>query len=177
VDALRTRLAKLSDGVVEVESLANLTGTGVNTSETELETILAAAEVNAEAADDLKAEFLNASARLDSARDRETAIDSAVKALEKSAFQFGSQSSDLGKKIGELEAVVEEVLPGRESLGGRVEAANETLEEYRREVSNGTLQSMVAAHLRSNFVRARRQTQGLTDAVMTKLQQGDRSGI
>jgi len=168
VEALRTRLTQLTDGVVQVQSLANITGQGLNKSETDLKSVQAAVQLNANAAAALKAQFEASAAELRLAQDKTAAMQGVVMSLERSALELGSASSGLGKKIGQLEAVMKEVMPGQASIGTRVERATTILQDYTKAADAGTLDPLVAGKLHESFLRARARTKALAEDALRK---------
>mmetsp|Transcript_30806 Transcript_30806/g.88508 ORF Transcript_30806/g.88508 Transcript_30806/m.88508 type:complete len:257 (+) Transcript_30806:110-880(+) len=172
VEALRTRLTQLTDGVVQVQSLANITGEGLNKSETDLMSVQAAVQLNANAAAALKAQFEASAAVLRLAQDKTRSMQGVVMSLERSALEMGSASSGLGKKIGQLEAVMKEVMPGQASIGTRVERATTIVEDYTKAADAGTLDPLVAGKLRESFLRARARTKALAeDALRNRMEE------
>lgn len=173
VATMRDRVSSLQQAVMEVESLANVTGAGITASEQELANVSALSHKNAVTAAALRAQFLAAAALVKNATDQIEALQGTVASVQKSSLETGILSTNLGRKVGELELMIDDILPGKASIGSRIEKVEATLQDYQAQAQAGNLDPIVASKLRSSFLRATARTEALAeDALRVRLEAG-----
>lgn len=163
VASARTRLEDLQQQVAQLSGLANITVQGLNGTSAKILAINATVQTNKGLADLLKVRFVQSAAALQSATSGLATLGGEVAELEKRALTVGKSASDLGSKVGQLEDVMKDVLPGPHSIESRITRASATLANYSVQASAGTLDPLLAKDLEDLFQRATARTQSLAE--------------
>jgi len=162
VNSLKSRVSSLEQAVVDIEGVSKMTSAGVTKNEQDLTHLSSLARNNSLAAAELRGQFLTAAAHVKNFTMEVNELQGTVLSVQKSAMIMGSASADLGKKVGELETMMDD-LSGKASIPSRTARAEATLQEYYTQAQSGVLDPIVAKKLRGSFVRATERTEALAE--------------
>lgn len=161
IQSLKTEFVNLQTVVQQVKTEANSTGARLASSETMLTGALSLAQQKNATVVSLAAQLEGEVATI-----RRAAED--MKIL-KGTLAFVEQTAlTLDQRVGALNTTVQELLPGKDFLPGRILRAHEKLQTYQANVDSGSLDPIVATSLRSKFLRAQRRTEDLAEDELQK---------
>lgn len=174
IEALKAKFVDLQSVVQQVKSAADTTGSQLVQSEVMLTQVRTLAGQNKEAASKLAAEFVDTAAKIGNASAEMNGLKNTLTGVEETALKLGMASGDIGKKVGDLETAVHELLPGRDYLPSRIKRAREHLQSYQASTASGALDPVVASTIRGNFLRAQKGAERMAeDALQAKLVEED----
>mmetsp|Transcript_119509 Transcript_119509/g.234888 ORF Transcript_119509/g.234888 Transcript_119509/m.234888 type:complete len:220 (-) Transcript_119509:156-815(-) len=163
LNALSDRVTELQATVTQVQIVANDTKKGIQDSEDNLVSVRALAQTNAAVSGQLQAAFMQSQASFENATAELKTIKEVVEGLEMSAMEMGSDAETLGKKVGDLDLVMKDFLPGASSLRGRLDKAKAVLAEYKAKAAASALDPIINEKLTAAFLSATNRTKLLAE--------------